>query len=239
VFVPVLVTAAPFYTWTLLTTGSLTGEQHDVAAGLFADAKGLMAVTQVRWLQAADSTFMSYVWIGNWSFLQVRSWMYHAVAVLYALAAWRAFPAMLARRQLLLLGGLIAALLAGIAYHVLVTFRVHGISSSTGWYLHVLVTAEAILLAWGWRGFVGIVAGVFVAIDMFGTWAYLLPYYAGYIAHTADGRLAAYPVLARLETVPAILERVAPAGFALPLLGLHVTVLTGMLWLAMYQWRRQ
>lgn len=233
-WLPVALVAGPYYVWTFATTGSLTGEQHDVAAGIFKDTSVLSAIVQVNWRQAVDSTFWSYIWIGNWSFLPVRSWMYHGMAVLYALAAVRV------PRSLALLAGLVLSFLAGIAYHVVVTFRVHGISSSTGWYLHALVAAQAILLAAGWGPRLApIAAALFLALDAFGLWAYQLPYYAGRIAHTPDGRLAAYPVFERLETVPSILEQLSHPGFATPLLLLYATWTAGALTVAAYQWRRQ
>src|SRR5206468_6613145 len=68
--------------WAL--THSLSGEQFELAAR----GSGLLAsALRIRWMRAADFTFISHIWLGNWSFLVARSWMYHFFAVVAGLAA--------------------------------------------------------------------------------------------------------------------------------------------------------
>src|SRR5262249_3058469 len=73
-----------WYARNWMVTHSLSGEQFESAAG----GSGLLAsALSMSWLRAADFTFLSHIWLGNWSFLVVRSWMYHSFALIAGLAA--------------------------------------------------------------------------------------------------------------------------------------------------------
>jgi hypothetical protein len=89
----------------------------------------------------------------------------------------------------------------GLAWHVLLVFRVTGESYSTGWYLYCVVAAEVILVAAGWlaltperwrRWVLPWAAGLFCALEMYATHFVLVPYYTGVIAHGASGSLEAF-----------------------------------------------
>lgn len=53
----------------------------------------LRQVPRVDWKNALDSMILSHVWFGNWSFLQVRSWIYHIFRFLVPLSLLGRKPA--------------------------------------------------------------------------------------------------------------------------------------------------
>jgi hypothetical protein len=88
----------------------------------------------------------------------------------------------------------------GLAYHALATFRNLGISGTFGYYACCLTIPEAICLMIGLRGIftrapAWIVATALAvclsAIEFFGVFFYLMPYYAGFTAHTPVGGVPA------------------------------------------------
>lgn len=191
-------------------TGSWSGLQQPVALRDVSFSDLLRRAPRVDWYGALDSTFLSYIYFGNWSFLQVRSWMYHffGYAVLLAslgllLLAWRGRAAFASspRQHLFVLASVFGFFCAGISYHVLVTFAVHGLSSSAGWYLYALVVAEALLAALGLMALCPagrrpwvIPAGTasFVLLDLYATHFVLIPYYTGFISHRPNGALGSF-----------------------------------------------
>ena len=192
-----LLMAGAFYWSNIAATGSLTGDVNEVAAKSVSMAERWNLVAAVDWRSAVDSTFTSHIWFGNWSFLQLRSWMYRVWAVVYfaaALGFLRQGRGWLPSQMVAFYG----CFLAGLAYHVVVTYAVHHLSATTGWYINCLSVAEAPLLAYGLLGlgisarfvFVSLLAG-FGAFEFFGTHFYLAPYYAGFTDHRATSFVAA------------------------------------------------
>jgi hypothetical protein len=194
-----------WYARNLRVTGSLSGILQDAALHDMPLAKRLAWAVNVDWLSAADSTFFSHIWFGGWSFLQLRAWIYHFVAILgglallgLALAALRRVPE---RRQLSVLAAVYFFFCVGLAYHVLITFLANGISSSAGWYLCAVVVPEMVLLAAGLRTLawgavrryvVGGVAFAFAILDLYGMLFVAMPYYTGLIVHKPNGFLEAF-----------------------------------------------
>ncbi|MBI3698721.1 MAG: hypothetical protein HY238_28260 [Acidobacteria bacterium] len=154
---------------------------------------------QVDWRNALDSAFLSHIWFGNWSFLQVRSWMYHFFGYV-VLAAILGLLVRAARREpsVFPLGAFYGCFLLGVAYHTLILYAVLHDSSAPGWYIYCLVVPEAILATLGlqavaperWVLAVGTVC--FVALDLYATHFVMIPYYAGLIAHKTNGALEAF-----------------------------------------------
>jgi len=62
-----------WYVRTWVLTHSLSGDQVEMA-GNRAGTGFVRAAREMRWGPALDFTFLSHVWLGNWSFLVVRSW---------------------------------------------------------------------------------------------------------------------------------------------------------------------
>jgi hypothetical protein len=168
-----------------------------------------MQVPHVNWWRFADSGFAAHLWIGNWSFLGLRSWMYHAFALgaLIALAGlailfWRAKASGVLRSRfpLIVAGSFYAFFWLGLAYHEL-TFSFMNVSSSAGWYVYSVVIAEVLLLALGWwtlsparcRGWVLPAATASLTLlDLYGAHFLLAPYYTGFIAHLPSGKLVSF-----------------------------------------------
>jgi hypothetical protein len=167
-------------TWAL--TGTITGEQHDILASRMSMWS---AIVQMPWRGTIDFVAVSFIWLGGWSFLAVRRWMYWIVEALLLVAAVRI------RRQMIPLAALIACLLGAMAYHALAGFRSINDPGTMGYYLYALVVAEAIVIIAGLGRWTAVLAFAFLGIEMFGTWAYLLPFYAGAIRHDATMHLPA------------------------------------------------
>ena len=119
-----LLMAGAFYWSNIAATGSLTGDVNEVAAKSVSMAERWNLVAAVDWRSAVDSTFTSHIWFGKWSFLQLRSWMYRVWAVVYfaaALGFLRQGRGWLPSQMVAFYG----CFLAGLAYHVVVTYAVH------------------------------------------------------------------------------------------------------------------
>ncbi len=185
-------------------TGAWSGLQQ-VAAGSDLSLPSLAGqVFHTDWLRFFDVAFLTHIWSGNWSFLQVRGWMYRVFAIVVALAAaglarrWMSTPQ--ARPSIAALGAFYGFFWLGLCYHEL-TFSVLGLSSGAGWYLYAVVAAEALLAAAGLcalapAGRSGLVlfgvAFLFVALDLYAVHFLLLPYYTGLTAHAPGGGLASF-----------------------------------------------
>jgi hypothetical protein len=190
--------------WTL--THSLTGEQVGVAANK-AGLSLLDAALGMNWLRATDFAFLSHLWLGGWSFLVVRSWMYHFFAVFAGLAGAGLLVRLLSRRKekpssldLALLLGIYLTFLAALGYQALLAFETMGVSGTLGYYLYAIVVAEAILVSAGLEAIfpAALLPGVipaavfcFAALEFFGMHFYAIAYYTGFTARLADGRLPA------------------------------------------------
>ncbi len=206
-------------------TGSFSGLMQDVALHRMTLAELLRTAPRVDWRNALDSTFLSHIWFGNWSFLVVRSWMYHAfrfaglLAVLGILIsagkAWSRRAAMPepvpSLRHLVVLCSFCAFMCIGICYHVLITFAAYGQSSSAGWYLYSLIAVELLLVITGLqtlspavlRPWITPAAAIsFGLLDTYTVHFLLIPYYTGMIAHKANGALATF-----------LMSRVPEVGF--------------------------
>jgi hypothetical protein len=199
-------TCAWFYIRTLVLTGTITGEQTDLAAQ--ASTLSLTdALGKIPWSRVFDFIAVSYIWLGNWSFLVVRTWMYRLIE-LVALLGFVAVVSQISWERsslpkptrLLALGLPCLLLLLGLCYHASEGFRSSGKAGTMGYYLYSLVVPEAILLVVGlsrllprrWMLLpIPILVTIFVALEQFGTWFLLLPYYTGFIQHDATGHLPA------------------------------------------------
>ena len=212
-----------WYARNLRVTGSLSGLLQDAALHNMPLAKRLARAADVSWLSAVDSTFFSHIWFGGWSFLQLRAWIYHSMAILgglallgLALAALRRVPE---RRHLFALAAVYFFFCVGLAYHVLITFLANGISSSAGWYLCAVVVPETVLLAAGLRTLawgrvrryvVGGVAFAFAMLDLYGMLFVAVPYYAGLIVHKPSGFLEAFHLVRIVDIgFGEVLQRIA------------------------------
>ena len=153
----------------------------------------LRRAVSIPWGRAIDATLFSHLYCGGWSWLTVRSWMYHALYVVAALAA----IGLLRVVKRPGLGWLLALYLwfwVGIFWDVVLIFLTKDVAASMGWYLFAVVGAEVVLAVAGLSVFLGrwtAPAGVtlFAALDLWGMHRLAIPYYAGLIRHTAGGGL--------------------------------------------------
>ncbi len=183
--------SAWWYVRTFLRTGTVSGEQRDVLAHAAAHFSMGAAILHMPWKHTWDFVITSFIWLGGWSFLAIRSWMYRVVEALLAMALVGAVFKMRKRPQLIGLAALIVCLLAGMAYHAIAAFRSINDTNTMGYYLYCLVVAEAILMVAGLGRFAPLMAFGFLAIETFATWVYLVPYYAGLIRHDSSAHLPA------------------------------------------------
>jgi hypothetical protein len=199
-----------WYARNWLLTHSLSGEQIEVA-GNAARLSLFDAALKMNWLKVADFAFLSHIWLGNWSFLVVRSWMYRYFACVAGFAGiglfWRLViqhkPGLPANSDLLLLMALYSSFLAALGYHAVRRFQVMGLTGTFGHYLFPIVVVEAVLVTAGLEAIapaalrhavipVGVIC--LAALEFFGTHFYAIPYYTGLITHLPNGSLPAFNI---------------------------------------------
>lgn len=206
VFVLAALIAGWWYARNWQLTQSLSGEQLEVV-GPRSGVPLLQAIATVAWTRAIDFVLVSQIWLGNWSFLVVRSWMYHCFYVLLAGASIGLVIRFVKPgsdlpdgRQLLLLMATSLTFRAALAYHVVRSFQSQGISATFGYYAFAIVFAEAILLCTGGEALaparakwvvMPLATICFSALDFFGTQFYLLPYYTGFATWLPNGSMHA------------------------------------------------
>lgn len=195
-----------WYGRNLLLSGSLSGEQMEVASrqGL---AAWISEFVHMDWVRAVDFISLSHLWLGNWSFLVLRSWMYHTLEFLLlgaAIGVLLHYGRALRHREcspvMITVLFLEISMAAAVLYHAMVSSRVASFPGSFGHYLDGTVAAEVFLLALGcsfwlkdWGPRVLVLA--FLGLDLFGTHVYLLPFYGGWIREVSSGGLPAFRVL--------------------------------------------
>jgi 4-amino-4-deoxy-L-arabinose transferase-like glycosyltransferase len=201
-----------WYRFIYHTTGDFTGQIQSVAVVAIPWQERLRVAWRLDWLAALDTAMFSHIWFGGWSFLQVRSWIYHffyavgmasAIGLMVLSLRRRSVAPVVNRRSLLLLGLLEACFAASLAYQVTLAQIVYGKPMTNGWYLYCLVFAEIVLVCAGLMALlphrrrifapIGLV-GCFVALDLYGMNFVLLPYYFGLIVHSPAGRLQTFHV---------------------------------------------
>ncbi len=215
--VAALLIAGWWYWRNRVLTGSWTGVMPDVALRKMPLWEILCRIPRVDWKGALDTLFLSHIWFGNWSFLQVRSWIYH----LFGYFAWLSllglsilgvvprlkrevkFPFLSSRKSLLIPLTFYGFFWLGLLYHILITFVAQGIAASQGWYLYCVAAAEVLVIVTGLlalspariRPWVMPAATVgFGLLDLYTVHFLFIPYYIGLVAHKTSGALAAFHV---------------------------------------------
>jgi 4-amino-4-deoxy-L-arabinose transferase-like glycosyltransferase len=175
--------------------------------------KILSRAPEVDWRSALRSVQISHIWFGDWSFLQVRGWMYGFFWDLVLLAcmgiavcAFRLLRGSEAyglprRADFVMLIAFYSLFCVGLAYHALLMFVLWNVSATTGWYLYCLVAVEAILATAGLvallpkryaRWILPVATSCFALLELYATHFLLIPYYTGLIAHTPNGGLTTF-----------------------------------------------
>jgi len=218
IFAAAILISAWWYARNWSLTHSISGNQFEVAARGAPQLSLLGSTLRVNWLRAADFTFLSHIWLGNWSFLVVRSWMYHFFAFIAALSAIGLLLRLFRRpnSDLFLLCGIYLSFVVALAYHALRAFQIEGFAGALGFYLFPIVIAEVILAVAGLQTIapapVILPAGVlcFTALELFGMCFYAIPYYTGFIAHLPNGAIPTLRI-GQLQAggLPLLIDRLA------------------------------
>ena len=195
-----LAIAGWWYVRNLLTTGTLSGMQESAMQPTATLGAQLHQATRVPWGVTVDSILFSHLWLGAWSTLTVRSWMYHLFYLVIALAmlglAFR-----LSTGAIRILGGYVLAFWLGQLYHANLLSMVWGIATSLGCYLNAVIAAEVALCVAGLRALSPRAARRFIApagvalfavFDFYTLHMVALPYYVGFTAHRPGGPVASF-----------------------------------------------
>jgi len=163
----------------------------------------LKSAAQMDWWEGIKNIFNTHVWIGGWSFLSIRSWMYAVFRGILLLALAGGLLRILRERTrlpvvLCLYGGFWAALL----YHAFVNWVNAGIPTSTGWYLHAVIVCEVAVIwsALQWLGpgvrayAMSMIVALFLMLEAYATHFVLIPYYVGLISHRPDTTLSSFHI---------------------------------------------
>lgn len=196
----VCIAGLPWYFYTYVVTGSLSGLPETVAAQTSA-VTSAQSITSIDWGNVVRVAVRSHIWAGNWSLLGLRSWMYTTIALTMALGIvgllLRPFrmPRFLPAVVLVYL-----VFLSGMAYYATQVFQAVGLSVAQGWYLTSLIPVECLLFVAGVRSSLGrfwwipvsIAQLFFLSLMVYSEVFVAMPYYSGFTAHAASGHLAAY-----------------------------------------------
>ncbi|MCC7235997.1 MAG: glycosyltransferase family 39 protein [Bryobacterales bacterium] len=183
-------------------TGDLTGQIQSVALRSVPLAERLTVALHMNWLRTIDTAMFSHIWFGGWSFLQLRSWMYHVFYLVFfaGVAGLVAATVRGHARALLPVAVLEICFCASLGYHAVLGQIGHGMPMTNGWYLYCLVFPELILLCSGLMAFApgrylwrvpALLAALFALLDLYGLSIVQLPYYTGILEHATNGRLRA------------------------------------------------
>jgi 4-amino-4-deoxy-L-arabinose transferase-like glycosyltransferase len=227
-----------WYWRAIRVTGTLTGAQIAIAARQ-STMPALRAMERINWLRVADFALVSHLWLGGWSFLVLRTWMYRIMELLLLVGQVAnlrrignppgRFPANLAICIAVLL-----SFWVGMGYYAFTTYLATREAAVFGYYAYALVVPEAVCLTAGLSALVSavrkrfVVPGLvvcFAAMELYGTVLCLMPYYAGVTAHTARGSVPVMQVSRLLHGgVPELFRNLAvnkpdflPAGMLVAL----------------------
>src|ERR1019366_4693825 len=75
-----------WYVHNLVANGTLTGQFEDAQGMANSKVSLLRAVGQIHWAKVFDLVILSHIWLGDWSFLVVRAWMYRVVELMILVA---------------------------------------------------------------------------------------------------------------------------------------------------------
>ena len=217
-----------WYVRNFISTGSPTGMWESVLLQPGGAGSQIAAIGRIPWFTAIDSIMLSHLYLGGWSSLTVRSWMYHLLYLVIAVAAVglvrRAAEPAIRMAVLFFLSFWLGQL-----YHVIPMFLVWHIPTSLGCYLYAVVAAEVALCVAGLHSLApralrhfAAPAGVvlFALLDLYTIHMVAIPYYTGMIAHRPGGALEAfYPARAPLGEILPRLSMFQSPLISPPLLG--------------------
>jgi hypothetical protein len=215
-------------------TGSATGLPETVSSQSTI-LSSIQSVGSIQWWDVLKLTAVSHIWMGNWSLLQYRSWMYEVVMAFFAIGVL-GFVIHLARDRspiLLSLCLVYATFGLALAYYATQVVQQTGVPIIQGWYLSPMVPIEAIVFTIGteflfrkwFRYAAAFVATCFLTLMIYGNVFIAAPYYTGLTDHAPSGHLRAYhPHWGDVAVMMARLTRFHPAipTFISPLLAIAI-----------------
>jgi len=183
-------------------TGSVTGLPETVVANT-SISSSLAALGMINWTDLFRLTAVSHIWMGNWSLLQYRSWIYETVFVLFVIgiAGFMAYLRKSKSRSVRAFIVIYVVFCASLVYYATQVFQQTSLSVIQGWYLSPLVPIEALAFVLGIHFLFGqrimtwvvaFVALCFLAMLIYGTGFIAAPYYSGLTDHAPSGHLRAY-----------------------------------------------
>jgi hypothetical protein len=202
-------------------TGSLTGLPETVEANTTV-VSSVSSIGLIGWLDVFRLAAVSHVWMGNWSLLQYRGWIYQTVLYMFGIGV-AGFILYIAKsgkpvNRVLLFIYLVFG--ASLIYYATQVFQKTGTPVIQGWYLSPLVPLEALAFVTGMRFLLqsrGMTIAVafaglcFLAMSIYGNAFIAAPYYTGMISHAPSGHLRAYhPLWTDIPVISARLTRLHP-----------------------------
>jgi hypothetical protein len=164
----------------------------------------LSRAMEMPWRTAINAAWGSHIWIGGWSFLGVRSWMYQVLSWVFLLGFAGSFVRMILQRSqsLMLLWLVFLGFWISMLYHAFVNFINAGNPATTGWYLYAVVACQMTIVASGlypmlplrWSSAAAALTGFFLLLEAYATHFVLIPYYTGLIRHNPSGTLATFQI---------------------------------------------
>ena len=192
-----------WYIRNLVTTGTVTATWEAQMLPQVTLLDELRQIPRIHWGVLIDSVLFSHIWLGSWSTLTVRSWIYHIFYLLIVLAAVglvrQGIRTMTPAMGLMALFTL--SFWAGQLYHAITLFMLWGLATTIGSYLYAVIAAETALTVAGLRGIgpptvrravVPLSAALFALLDLYTMHLVSLPYYAGITAHRPGGAVPVF-----------------------------------------------
>src|SRR6185295_19126431 len=191
----------PWYVSNYLFFGTITGLPETVISHITI-ATSLQALSSLDWQNFVRVLRSSHVWIGNWSLLGVRSWMYQVISWMFMLGllGFLRRPGRFLDRTIRPLAILYVAFIAGLVYIATQVFLHTSVSVAEGWYLTSFIPIESILLVAGayallggcGRWLVALLSMCCLGLVVYSALFVALPYYAGLTHHNPSGSLASF-----------------------------------------------
>jgi hypothetical protein len=228
-----------WYFRNIWVTGSMTGLPETVSAKTTIGSS-IASLGQIRWMDTLRLAAVSHIWMGNWSLLQYRGWLYQAILIFYAIGigGFLAYLRRSSSRPVLVMLLIYVLFAASLIYYATQVFQQSGVAVIQGWYLSPMVPIETLAFVLGISFLfsprvssrsIAAVSMWFLAMLVYGNLFIAAPYYSGLIAHSPSGSLRAY--VPRLGDVAIMGERLTRYHWWIPSAGpvivSIIVVLTG------------
>jgi len=110
-------------------------------------------------------------------------------------------------------------------YATLAIFATNGVPTAPGWYWWAVACPLVILFTAGMRRWSAVLIAAFVLLDLYGTTAVMMPYYAGFVARNRASLGYVTASLARLDVPVVFWLAYVAATLAIPALAIYFRAL--------------